>query len=263
MDVWHGDEALADIFPALFSHCTNREATVREVVTSGLQQALVPRLSRRATQELQQVQDMLDDTQLLETPDQRASSFCIGANGLDSGAIYRLLKARGEPNDVRSAFVWHNSAPPRVQMFMWLLVQRRIQCRTVLQRKHVLQECICEICHEEDETPEHIISGCVLGKQFWQKLNMNSMLGQDTGNLHTLTPQGGVPTEEFSAFIALSCWQLWKARNAAVFRNETLCITQVFGACKAAAEQWRFRFKKKKKHIADQWCQIFEMARQS
>jgi hypothetical protein len=70
----------------------------------------------------------------------------------------------------------------------------------------------------------------------------------------------GAPREEFSAFITLACWHLWKARNAAVFRNETL--TQVFAACKATAEQWHYRFSKKKKHIADTWCQIFEMARQ-
>jgi hypothetical protein len=147
-------------------------------------------------------------------------------------------------------------------MFMWLLVQRHIQCRTVLQRKQVLHDCTCEICHEEDETPEHIISGCKLGNEFWRRLNMTSMLGTSADSFHTLSPQGGAPREEFSAFIALACWHLWKARNAVVFRNETLTLTQVFAACKATAEQWRFRFSKKKKHIADTWCQIFEMARQ-
>jgi hypothetical protein len=52
------------------------------------------------------------------------------------------------------------------------------------------------------------------------------------------------------------------ARNAAVFRNESTSLDQVLLACKASAELWRFRFKRKKKHIADTWCQIFEMARQ-
>jgi hypothetical protein len=210
------------------------------MVTSGLQQALVPRLSQRAPQDLQVVEGMLADVQLLESPDQRSSVFSKGASGLDSGAIYRLLKARGQPNDERASFIWQNSAPPRVQMFMWLLVQRRIQCCTVLHRKQVLHDCTCEICHEEDETPEHIISGCKLGNEFWRRLNMTSMLGTSADSFHTLSPQGGAPREEFSAFIALACWHLWKARNAVVFRNETLTLTQVFAACKATAEQWRF-----------------------
>ena len=135
----------------------------------------------------------------------RHSSRGLRVWTVDSGAVYQLLKARGQPNDDRSAFVWQNAAPPRVQMFMWLLVQRRTQCRTVLQRKHVLQNCTCEICHEEDETPEHIISGCILGKHFWERLNMPSMLGKNTGSLHTLAPPRGVPREEFAAFIALPC----------------------------------------------------------
>jgi len=43
---------------------------------------------------------------------------------------------------------WRNAAPPRVQMFMWLLLQGRIQCRSVLHRKHVLLDCIREVCND-------------------------------------------------------------------------------------------------------------------
>jgi hypothetical protein len=124
-------------------------------------------------------------------------------NGLDSRAIYSLLKAQGHQRDERSTFVWKNSAPPRVQLFMWLLLKKRIQCHTILQRKHVLHNSTCEICSEEDETPEHIISGCALGKAFWERLSMSAMVGWDVSSLHNLAPQGGVPAEEFSAFIAL------------------------------------------------------------
>jgi len=54
---------------------------------------------------------------------------------------------------------------------------------------------------------------------------------------------------------------LWKARNATVFREERHNITQVFAACKASAEQWRYRFPRRKRPIVDQWCQVFESAR--
>jgi hypothetical protein len=78
---------------------------------------------------------------------------------------------------------------------MWLLVQRRIQCHTVLLRKKVLQDAICEICQAEDESPEHAISGCVLGKLFWEKINMSHV--SQTTDLHTLTPPDGVPLKSF------------------------------------------------------------------
>lgn len=37
-------------------------------------------------------------------------------------------------------------------------------------------DAISEICKEDDESPEHIISGCPIGKQFWEKLGLTSMV---------------------------------------------------------------------------------------
>jgi len=71
-----------------------------------------------------------------------------------------------------------------------------------------------------------------------------------------------VPPDEFSAFIALVCWQLWKARNTAILRQEFMNANQLLASCTATAEHWRARMKPSKKHIADAWCQFFEMARQ-
>lgn len=84
--------------------------------------------------------------------------------------------------------------------------------------------------------------------------------GYNTGDLHKPKPPGALPQDEFAAFIPLSCWQLWKARNAVVFRGERTTIRQLLGVCKAVAEQWRARFLRKTRHIADVWCQVFESA---
>ena len=43
-DVWVDDEPLADRFPALFSHCTDKSSTLSSVKASGIH-SLVPRLS--------------------------------------------------------------------------------------------------------------------------------------------------------------------------------------------------------------------------
>jgi hypothetical protein len=145
-------------------------------------------------------------------------------------------------------------------MFMWLLTQRRIQCRTVLHRKNVLPNTICEVCNELDETPEHIMGGCAVSKQLWQRLGLTAMTTAAMTDIHQLIPLAGVPNTEFSVFVALACWQLWKMRNAAVFRIETQTLDQVLLACKATAEQWHCRFPTRKRHIVDQWCLTFEMA---
>jgi hypothetical protein len=107
-----GDEAFAASYPALFSHCSKKEATVQELLSDGLQRCLVPRLSAQARLELTLVQQAVNGVTLQMTPDKRLTPFAKGDSGLDSGALYRLLKARGQPEDPRANFVWKNSAPP-------------------------------------------------------------------------------------------------------------------------------------------------------
>jgi len=131
---------------------------------------------------------------------------------------------------------------------MWLLVQGRIKSRSVLHTK-IVDNQLCEVCSDADETPQHIISGCPTAAQFWKRLHLPSMLQVTPDSLHTVLPSRGIARDEFSAFIALGCWQLWKTRNARVFRNETTTVQQVLLDCKNATEQWRFRLPRKKKPL--------------
>lgn len=153
----------------VLSHHTKKDMSVRDVVTNGIATGLQRRLSNQAALELELVQGILGSLQLQAVPDQRETPFSKRNSSLDSSAIYTLLKARGQPGDERASFIWHSVAPPRVQMFMWLLMKEKIQCRTVLHQKHVLPDSTCEVCGREDEDPEHVIRGCTLASDFWTK----------------------------------------------------------------------------------------------
>ena len=159
-DVWHMDEALADRFPAIYSHCTRKELSVREAVQSNLDDAFVPRLSNQTTLELHQIRGIVDQTSLSQGNDRRKSQFDCGQGKLDSFSIYRLLKARQQAADPTSDFIWKNSVPPRIQFFMWLVSKGRIQCRANLFRKKVVDSPGCEICGAAEETTDHIIVRC-------------------------------------------------------------------------------------------------------
>lgn len=66
-DVWSGNDALADRFPALFSHCTQKEATARHAILSNLEHAFVNRLSTQARVDLQQVRVIIVQSSLGRT----------------------------------------------------------------------------------------------------------------------------------------------------------------------------------------------------
>jgi hypothetical protein len=101
-----------------------------------------------------------------DQPDHRLSPFIATDGKLDTASIYNLLKAQGQASDEKTNFIWKTVAPPRVQFFMWLLCQKRIQCRSNLQKKGIVPHALCEVCNEANETPEHIINGCGIAKEF-------------------------------------------------------------------------------------------------
>jgi hypothetical protein len=106
---------------------------------------------------------------------------------------------------------------------MWLLVHGRIQCKSNLFRKKVVDSPSCEVCNLADETPSHLVGECDFATQFWMKLGIQLLVtgvGTDS-EMHLISAPPHAPAKHFSTFIALCCWMLWKRRNGVVFRNET------------------------------------------
>ena len=85
------------------------------------------------------------------------------------------------------------------------------------------------------------------------------MLSTSVADMHTLRPLNPLLRAGFATFLALCCWQLWKARNAAVFRHEAVSVGQLLRTCKSVAELWRHRLPKKEKSCADNWCAVFDL----
>jgi hypothetical protein len=54
-------------------------------------------------------------------------------------------------------------------------MQGRIQCRTNLLRKNVVDMALCEVCNPEDELAHHIILGCSFAKAFWGSIGVHQL----------------------------------------------------------------------------------------
>jgi hypothetical protein len=147
-----------------------------------------------------------------------------------------MIKAKGQGTDPKAVFIWKSMAPPRVKMFMWVLTQTKIQCREILLKKRVVDSAICEICNSHVESPEHIIHGCSIGKEVWTRLRLQSMLTMNMSEMHMVSNRSPSPIPELPTFLSLICWHIWKARNARVFRQETVSVDRVLNDCKIAAE---------------------------
>jgi hypothetical protein len=231
-----------------------KDASVRDVILSQLNDAFVPRLTPQALAQLRQLQQIVAQTSLDTGNDIRKSHFDCGNGRLDSTSIYKLLKAKQNPSDPMSDFIWGNCSPPRVQFFMWLASKGRLQCRANLFKKRIVTTQACEVCQGMEETTDHILLYCPFARGFWNALGLIIDDDLTVHRLQSLARIQNIPAKQFSSFLALCCWQLWKRRNALIFRNENLSLRQVLHACALDAAAWRPRFKKKEKEINTAWC---------
>jgi hypothetical protein len=109
----------------------------------------------------------------------------------------------------------------------------------VLVKKHIVDSATCEIRNASEESPDPIIHGCTIAREVWQYLGLQSIISMDIRQLHTVSNCPTAPIHEFPSFIALICWQIWKARNARIFSNEAHSVDRVLRDCKSAAELWQ------------------------
>ncbi|CAN6345376.1 unnamed protein product [Urochloa humidicola] len=254
-DRWLSIGRLREVFPLLYSHALYKEISIAGVVQDGLMPYLVPRISRPAQEELQKLGEVLALVSLRSGEDHRTSALTAKDGVLRAGPVYKLLMATTgpQPRDF-SDFVWKNRAPPRVQFFAWLLVQERIQCRTNLLKKHIVQDASCELCSQAED-PDHIIFRCSFANQAWTKLGIDPS-ECTVRALWTVPRPTIVPAKHYHVFLLLISWHLWKHRNAVVFNNEPASLARLWHACKEDALLWSHRWPHSEREAADVWCSI-------
>jgi hypothetical protein len=149
-----------------------------------------------------------------------------GGGCLTTSALYKLC-SDGGVHDGNTDFLWQNSAPPRVKFFAWLLVKGRIQCRSNLLRKGILEAdgSRCPICDAHLETPAHIMFHCSFARQFWAALGSPSVADDAALATASVCPlPASTPTRSASTLRLLCFWHLWKHRNGVVFEGLPLAL---------------------------------------
>jgi hypothetical protein len=191
-----------------------------------------------ASAQLGQIHDIMEQHTLVDGKDRRQSMMLKKNGELDSSLLYRAMKTAYSEPDEWTKFVWHNKAPPRVKFFAWLLSQERIQSKTLLRRKGVVDHIECEVCQAAEETTAHIIFGCSYASQFWGADGIQTDAAWPIQALKDIQPPSHIPAKYLITFLLLSCWHIWKRRNNAVFRSERTALNASLAACKTEAFLW-------------------------
>ncbi|XP_021986173.1 uncharacterized protein LOC110882468 [Helianthus annuus] len=160
-------------------------------------------------------------------------SWCWNWTGQkDSDFSVRALKKAmvEEYQQVGFVMYWIKWVPIKCSINAWRAACQRIPTKTELRRRDVLTGSVtCSMCEDQDETVEHLFTGCVVAMEVWARIaawcKIPPIYAFDVKDLLELykTVAGNKKRKKIiHGIIIASMWAIWLARNDKVFnRKET------------------------------------------
>ncbi|GJM91715.1 hypothetical protein PR202_ga08120 [Eleusine coracana subsp. coracana] len=127
--------------------------------------------------------------------------------------------------------LWKSWAPPKCKIFLWLAIRNRCWTTDRLARRGLPHPEHCPLCDQEEETVQHLLTSCVLAREFWSCIFSKLNLQEKVPTVHEESFVSWwrraikrVPKERkegLNTVIILGAWVLWKHRNDCVFNSAT------------------------------------------
>lgn len=115
--------------------------------------------------------------------------------------------------------IWRAPIPNKVKNFMWRLAKDILPTRTNLQKKGIILDLQCPLCHREVESAKHLFLNCDLFKLSLFASHLGSHIPGQI-DLHDwllkwLTCKDSLGVQFFCTLL----WKFWAARNSSVFKG--------------------------------------------
>jgi hypothetical protein len=128
------------------------------------------------------------------------------------------------------ALLWKGFAPPKIDVFIWLLLNGSVCTKDFLSKRRIInyEEALCPFCCKEIETIHHLFHLCPTSWSLWGRLfswfGCVGCLPKDPN--HNLQEWSGLLKGNFQRqAITLLCkglyWSIWIARNNMIFDSKT------------------------------------------
>ncbi|KAL0796209.1 hypothetical protein Bca101_067586 [Brassica carinata] len=141
--------------------------------------------------------------------------------------------------------IWILKTAPKIQIFLWKIVQDALPLGAALQRRGVLATSVtCSRCGNV-ETADHLFLHCRFTRRVWNLLPTLTTLdvsaeisfeqALEMAKSLTNLPPAGVSLNLFPWFV----WTIWTARNALVFENLDLSPQDIASKATRLARDWQ------------------------
>jgi hypothetical protein len=236
---------LAPTLSAMIPAAAKRSQTVRQALQQRAWcRQINGRLSVPAISEYIALWHVIENVHLTDSPDRLMWRWSSDGQFSVRSAYEALhLPSHAMP---WSALVLETWAPLKIKLFLWLAFRRRHWTADRRLRHGLDAHDSCLLCGQEPETIDHIIVSCSYAKQVWwrirEALNECGQVREcdcilDWWEAWRALWTGSCKQGADSIF-ALVAWELWKERNARLFRGAATQPSQLPAIIRHQAGLW-------------------------
>ena len=164
-DTWLGSSSLAIQFWPIYRIINEHGKTVADLWDgSNLKCTFRRTVSDDLYQLWLEVVELVSTVNLSDEEDEMIWKFS-SKGSYSSQSLYKVINFRGI-KQVHVSAVWGIKVPPRVHMFLWLLINNRTLTRDNLAKHRKVDDASCLFC-VENESCQHLFFGCVVARRCW------------------------------------------------------------------------------------------------
>lgn len=262
LDRWLGNKPLCEVFPNLFSIEKCRNCKISERIRW-----------RDHLTEWSWNWSKQPNSEVERTEWERLIGLLVvarGNGGLDSWrwegdpsgvfsvASVRRHMANRVGDSTRSVVNWSKWVPVKVNIFMWRAALNRIPTSAALRRRNIeIDTMACSLCGVDDETVDHLFSGCGVAGEVWRCLSswcsIPEIFGFDFKDIleaHKFSPLSPGKKDVLHGLVMITCWRIWKARNEKRFSAKRVSAVEIFEDIRILGFLW---FKNRSKYKNTTW----------
>jgi hypothetical protein len=249
---WHGNSPLRVQFPLLYARSRRKNKTVAAAL---LDDSWVADLGNDfPTALLPQFIDLWRLARSLvlapNTPD--SIRWILTTDGTYTSASAYRLHFEGRILSAAPDMIWSPWAPAKCKFFLWLLLHNRLWCADRLQRRQLPNAYFCPLCLRNLESSLHLFFECPFSRRLWTTVaawphcssfhptvwgtaasswEIWQLMIQQTPDAHR---------RGTSSLFTLVCWNIWKERNARIFRQKSASLQLIIAYIRDEAREWSF-----------------------
>ncbi|WMV36518.1 hypothetical protein MTR67_036414 [Solanum verrucosum] len=236
LDDWCGNGILRDLFPILFSICTNTNSKIEEMWSPQGWNIIFRRLLNDW-----EIDGMVECLGLIGgfpgttlEPDRLAwghhKDGVFSVNRLYNWGLKRCAGRSIGPWNT----IWKSVAPAKVKCFTWLVARKKCLTHEAMQKRGINIVSRCLLCKEALETNKHLFMHCKVTAQVWALFtsiaNEYWTMPEHTSDLLSCwIKRGGSKSQKrwWRTVPACIWWIIWKERNQRIFEGKECTIQKI------------------------------------